>query len=529
MNCIALLVCCIAVNVVAVKGFQVLTQLMEDAKSSPEGVDIFLTFTSISPARLEASPWPNNVYLGLQDFATSPSQSAISLSLPSSVSGSRRRHVMETLKLHAERTQGPMATALRSMGYEVEQYWINNSIFIKKAPLHLLSTIVQLATEADPIADNLVAMSPNRVVARVPRSQTAIKSHLVRQHSPKAGSGEGSLFNLRQIHAETAWAKTRGEGVVVANIDTGVDFLHPQIRNKYRGLQADLKSFSHDYNWFDPDAASLSVVPFPHDVHGHGTHTMGTIVGEAIGVAPGAKWIAARGCDSEQCKERELLASAQWVMCPTDLNGENARCDLGADVINNSWGGGITDEASLTWFSAAANAWKAAGMISIFAQGNSGPDCGTAGTPGDLANVIAVGAVDEHGSLSFFSSRGPASSHEGHLAMKPDLVAPGQAIVSCKRGATGELVAMSGTSMAAPHVAGAAALYLSYTRSHQGLLNDKDEFDAFKDALLKSVSQSALITPSMGQPICGGLSWHQFPNYHYGHGLLDLASLLERE
>lgn len=493
--------------------FQILANILEVAKESPSGVDTFINFPPLSSS---SGAFGHGAYIGLQEF--SPHQHENNVMIMER--GRRRQLVMRKLLEHAKTTQGPLVDSLKGMGYQVEQYWINNSVLVKDAPLHLLSLLIQLASKGDPIAADIVSISPNRVIARIPsqplHSEDVSHSHLLANlRINSLGELKGLLPSLQMIKADKAWMKTRGEGVVVANIDTGVDFLHPQIKNKYRGFDATLKTTSHEYNWYEPDA----VVPFPHDVHGHGTHTLGTIVGENIGVAPGAKWIAARGCGVEQCKERELLAAAQWVMCPTDSKGENPRCDLGADVINNSWGGGVTDEASLTWFSAASQAWTEAGMIPIFAMGNSGPGCGTAGTPGDLTNVIGVGAIDEKGSLTFFSSRGPGSDHNGHAVMKPDLVAPGQAIISCKRGATGELIAMSGTSMASPHVAGAAALFLS--------IRPDLTFTEFRDFLLQSANQDDLIHPAMGEISCGGILWNKFPNYHYGHGLLDLERSIQ--
>jgi subtilisin family serine protease len=179
--------------------------------------------------------------------------------------------------------------------------------------------------------------------------------------------------------------------------------------------------------------------------------------------------------------------------------------------VNNSWGGEITDDASMTWFSSAVKAWLAGGIFPIFAQGNSGPACGTVGTPGDLEDVIGVGAVDQFGSLTVFSSRGPGGSRLGHAQFKPDYVAPGQAIVSCKPG--GELIAMSGTSMAAPHVAGIAALLLS--------MKGDLKFDELRTLITKTINTSALKEPQMGQQACYGKRWDHFPNYHYGFGLVD--------
>ncbi|MFD2352602.1 S8 family serine peptidase [Nonomuraea ferruginea] len=135
-------------------------------------------------------------------------------------------------------------------------------------------------------------------------------------------------WNIDRVNAPRVWEElgNRGEGIVVANIDTGVQFDHPDLRDAYRGRNPD-GTVTHDYNWFDPAGVCPTAVPC--DNNGHGTHTMGTMVGaNGIGMAPGARWIAAKGCEVNTCTDASLLASGQWVLAPTDANGENPRPDL---------------------------------------------------------------------------------------------------------------------------------------------------------------------------------------------------------
>src|SRR5690606_22316927 len=129
--------------------------------------------------------------------------------------------------------------------------------------------------------------------------------------------------------------KTRGEGIVVANIDSGVQFDHPALVESYRGNNGD-GTFTHDYNWFD--ATGTSEQPFEAATNSHGTHTMGTMAGDGgegnrIGVAPGVTWIAANGC--AVCSEAHLAASAQWMLAPTDLAGLNPDPARRPHIINN--------------------------------------------------------------------------------------------------------------------------------------------------------------------------------------------------
>lgn len=151
-----------------------------------------------------------------------------------------------------------------------------------------------------------------------------------------------------------------GQGIVVANLGTGVQFDHPALVNQYRGNHGD--SFDHNYNWYDPAKVCGNPSTEPCDNYGHGTHTMGTMVddgtGNRIGVAPGARWIAAKGCEYNSCSSTSLLAAGQWLLAPTDLNGQNPRPDLRPNIVNNSWGGPGQDP----FFQDIVTSWVASGI-----------------------------------------------------------------------------------------------------------------------------------------------------------------------
>ncbi|MFE4421029.1 S8 family serine peptidase [Streptomyces sp. NPDC056817] len=246
--------------------------------------------------------------------------------------------------------------------------------------------------------------------------------------------------------------------MVIGSIDSGAQYDHPALRDSYRGTRAD-GTYDHNYNWFDPSGVCGTPSLAPCDNAGHGTHTIGTMTGglagsARIGVAPGAKWISAKGCEGRTCSEAALLASAQWMLAPTDLSGHNPRPELRPDIINNSWGNdnGIAVE---DWYQDSVKAWIAAGIFPVFANGNAGPACNTAGSPGDYAISYAVGAFDSKGVIASFSSRGQGENG----AIKPDIAAPGVSIRSAIPG--NSYAYMNGTSMAAPHTAGAVALLWS--------------------------------------------------------------------
>jgi subtilisin family serine protease len=295
-------------------------------------------------------------------------------------------------------------------------------------------------------------------------------------------------WGVSKIRADQVWSEfdIRGHGIVVANIDTGVLHTHSALVNQYRGTATG----SHNYNWYDPRGAST-----PFDNHGHGTHTMGTMVGSdggsnQIGVAPAAQWIAAKGCYSSSCTDTDLLASAEWVLAPYPYGGSPSDGDpnMRPHVVNNSWGGGGGD----LWYQASVNAWRAAGIFPSFSAGNSGPGSGTVGSPGDYAVSFASGATDSSDIIAYFSSRGPSSLTN---ETKPDVSAPGVSVRSAYN--DGGYTSMSGTSMASPHTAGCVALILS----------------AAPDLDLVSV-EGLLTSTSVDLGTSG-------PDYTYGYGRID--------
>ncbi|MBO1911821.1 S8 family serine peptidase, partial [Microvirga sp. 3-52] len=145
-------------------------------------------------------------------------------------------------------------------------------------------------------------------------------------------------WNIERVKAPEVWdMDIDGTGVVVASIDTGVEWDHPALKEKYRGYNTETNEVNHDFNWFDATANQNT----PYDDNGHGTHTVGTMVGSEpdgtnqIGVAPGAKWIAVRAFTKDGGTDEDLLAAADWILAPTDAEG-NTRVDLAPDIVNNS-------------------------------------------------------------------------------------------------------------------------------------------------------------------------------------------------
>jgi subtilisin family serine protease len=346
----------------------------------------------------------------------------------------------------ATSSQASLTGYLKSKNITYTSYWIANALTVT-GDKALVNTI---AGRSD-----VSGIAP---VKRVPLVEPVLKTDA--DVAPKAVE-----WGLTNIEAPRVWNElgVRGEGIVVANIDTGVQFDHPALVGKYRGNTGN-GTFDHNYNWSDPTGVCGQPSVQPCDNQGHGTHTMGTMVGDdgagnQTGVAPGAKWIAAKGCAIADCPEDSLLAAGQWVIAPTNLAGANPRPDLHPDIVNNSWGGGGNDP----WYRATVQAWVAAGIMPVFANGNAGPSCQTAGSPGDLPETYAVGAYDISNNIASFSSRG-ASLFDS--AIKPNVAAPG---VNVRSAAPGNgYASMSGTSMATPHVAGTVALIWSASAQTRG-------------------------------------------------------------
>lgn len=242
--------------------------------------------------------------------------------------------------------------------------------------------------------------------------------------------------SVPQIGAPAAWAAGYdGAGVTVAVVDSGVDAGHPDLAGRVVAAEN-----------FTDDADTL-------DRHGHGTHVAATIAstgaapGGHRGVAPGAAVLSAKACDqSGSCPDSAILAGMQWAV------------DRGAKVVNLSLGGPDTPEQDP--LEAAIERLTAEhGTLFVVAAGNEGGD-ETVSSPGSADAALTVGAVDRSDTLAEFSSRGP---RVGDAAVKPDITAPGVDIsAALSRDAGGPPdqthIALSGTSMATPHVAGAAAI-----------------------------------------------------------------------
>lgn len=342
----------------------------------------------------------------------------------------RGRAVVDALRDVADRTQPPVRAMLAQeqaagAARRLTPFWVFNGLAVE-------------ATE--PAVRRLAARNDVREV----RLDATIRPPVPRPTSISPSSAQPA-WNIEVIRAPEAWALGAGytgAGIVIGSFDTGVDGLHPDLALRYRG--------DHAISWFDPYHQHAT----PFDGIGHGTHTVGTMLGGdlsgySIGVAPGARWIAAKAWNNNgEGTESAFHEIFQWFLAP---GGDPANAP---HIVNNSWG--MDSTLCITEFRADVQAFRAAGIVPIFASGNSGPDPGTVLSPGAYAESFTVGATDYFDDIAFFSSQGP-SSCDG--IMKPNISAPGVVILSTFPG--GDYAYLDGTSMATPHVSGAAAVLLS--------------------------------------------------------------------
>ncbi|WP_328580543.1 S8 family serine peptidase [Streptomyces sp. NBC_00370] len=407
----------------------------------------------------------------------------------------KAKSVYSELRAHARTSQKSISSFLDGEKVGHTDYWIANALEVTGGQ----DLIDKLAERPD------VASVVRAQTYKLDDIQTADAKITASRTDSSADTADSPEWGVADIKADQVWDKygARGEGIVIASVDSGVQYDHPDLVAQYRGNNGD-GTFTHDYNFYDPSGTCPSDGT-PCDNNGHGTHTMGTMVGKnGIGVAPDATWIAAKGCQADRCSDDNLLAAGQWILAPTDHNGQNPRPNLAPNIVNNSWGGDDT-----TFYQDIVEAWNAAGIFEAFAAGNDGDGttCSTSHAPGSQKTSYGVGAYDSAGKIASFSGFGP-SLVDG--SMKPNISAPGVAVESTWPGSSYNTE--SGTSMATPHVAGAVALLWSAAPS---LIGDIDATRALLDEGAINVDDTH----------CGGTA---DVNNVWGEGKLDILASVDK-
>ncbi len=376
---------------------------------------------------------------------------------------------------------------------DYQPFWIVNafSARINKEALEVLSAL--------PIISSIM---PDRKHSRIElsgipsiESKEALAS--TSEHMPYI---ERRPWNLTLINAPQAWQKNFfGDEIVVAIMDTGVDLEHSLLIDSYRGYTP---GHNHESSWYDATGDLTEEKEGPIDLHGHGTHMAGIIMGGSpenpFGVAPSAKWMAVNIFSDGYTWDSHIIQAYQWLLAPGG-NPEHA-----PHIVNCSWASRPEYKSDYLQWEILYNLEKA-GVFVVFAAGNNaqaGP-----GSPASYPHAFSVGALNENFQISDFSSRGPVNWQEMTFS-KPELVAPGTNIKSTWVG--GGFSALDGTSTAAAHVAGAAAL----------LLESRPEASPSE---LRNILQETS-------------RWHipweeegKRPNNTYGYGFLDVHAAVTKE
>jgi serine protease AprX len=415
----------------------------------------------------------------------------------------KARFVYQTLSEKAQRTQRPILQWLRDRNIEHQSFYIVNAILVKGTRQ---------------IADTLAARPDVARVEGNPRIQNDLpQPEAVDQAPPQSERPATIEPGIQYTHAPDVWnLGFTGEGIVVAGADTGIRWTHDALKPHYRGW--DGQNADHDYNWHDSIHDSVgnpcgNDSPEPCDDNSHGTHTVGTMVGDdgagnQVGMAPGAKFIGCRNMDAGTGTPARYIECMQWFLAPTRIGGGDPDPTKAPDITNNSWHCPPEEGCSFDSLQAAVEAQFAAGIMMCSAAQNAGPGCSTVeNPPGIYEATYSVGALNTGtDTIAGFSSRGPVTT-DGSGRIKPDIAAPGtntrSAVNTCDSCYSGNF---SGTSMATPHIAGAMALLWNAIPSL------RHQLTASRDALNNSAVH-------ISDTQCGDAGP---PNNVYGWGRVDI-------
>jgi serine protease AprX len=427
--------------------------------------------------------------------------------------------VFEQLQTAAARQQAAVQAYLTTEKIAFRAYWLVNTVFIPKASADLIQTLAQRA--------DVVSLENN---PRAKLSYFEDKAN-VNPISSRENDPENVVvvaWGVKKIKADSVWAMGyKGNGVVIGGQDTGFDWLHPALKQKYKGWNG--TTANHNYAWHDAIHADTSRrgnpcgydTKKPCDDNAHGTHTMGSMIGNAgdtllLGVAPDARWIAARNMDRGNGTLESYVECFQWFVAPTDTNNLNPNPTKAPHVINNSWycsEGEGCNASNFIIMERAVNACKSAGIVVVVSNGNSGPNCfTTTGPPAFFQNSFSVGATGQTDTIAGFSSRGSVTS-DNSGRRKPDVSAPGVGVLSSVP--NGGYASYSGTSMAGPHVAGAVALLIS---ANPLLAGQVDTLEGMLERTAKRMT-----TPQN----CGAILGTTVPNNTYGWGRIDVLEAVK--
>jgi len=419
----------------------------------------------------------------------------------------KSRFVYQTLLDKAQTTQGAILQWLRERHIENQSFYIVNAILVKGDRQ---------------LAEALAARSDVARVTGNPHIHNDLPERGPIEESPLRPSAPATVEpGITYTHAPDVWALGfRGETIVIAGADTGIRWTHNALKPHYRGW--DGANANHNQNWHDSIHDSVgnpcgNDSPEPCDDFFHGSHTIGTAIGDdggtnQIGMAPGAKWIGCRNMDQGDGTPARYIECMEFFLAPYPLGCTPNEGDptKAPDITTNSWGCPASEGCIVgDELQAAVEAQEAAGIQMVVAAGNSGSSCSTVSDPPSFyAASYTVGALNTGtDTIAGFSSRGPVT-RDGSNRTKPDITAPGTNTRSCDNTCDTCYTTASGTSMATPHIAGAMALLWSAIPSLQ------HQIQASRDALNSTTVQ-------IMDAQCGPATP---PNNVYGWGRVNIAT-----
>ena len=453
--------------------------------------------------------------------------------------------VFNTLKQHAELSQREIIAVLKNENVTYQSFFVVNALRIQ-ANSNLLERLAK-RTDVEKITSNTPIFFGG--------------AHSSSSTHQSASERNNIEWGVAKIQADSVWAMGfRGQGVTVGGEDTGYAWEVAPIKKKYRGYNAADSSVNHNYNWHDAihaidphyiqqvvrydtlmsqsgmldslvvrdtlyvasqNPCGLSILA-PCDDNNHGTHTMGTMVGDdgegnQIGIAPEARWVGCRNMERGWGMPSTYIEAFEWFIAPTDLNGANPNPSKSPHAINNSWGCPADEGCNPSNYSVMAQVVtnvKAAGIVPVVSAGNSGSNCNSINNPAAIfENSFSVGATDINDTIAGFSSRGPVTV-DGSGRLKPNVTAPGVGVRSVIK--DGSFATWNGTSMAGPHVVGAVALMISANPSLAGQV-----------AIIERILQETA-TPLTTTQECGGIAGSQIPNPVYGFGRINALAAVKK-
>lgn len=410
----------------------------------------------------------------------------------------RSHFVFNELVRNAVTSQHSVISWLKKNKIAFKAYYIENVIFIKTANLSTLNQIAKMQYVERVTHNAQSALVLPKVVDPL------------QWGAPSVNSMPG---HISRIGADRVWNElgVKGKGIVIGGHDTGYFWQHNAIRRQYRGFKNG--SADHNYNWHDSFDSTLE----PFDDGDHGTHTMGTILGDdggvnKIGIAPEAQWIGCRNMKGGYGTVASYLECFEFFLAPYPLGGDSrkdGRPDLAPNIVNNSWACTQKEGCRGDELLKSVQNLKAAGIMNIVAAGNEGPNCSTISEPPAhyAGDVVSVGAYNRYmNEAASFSSRGPSLFNN---LISPTLTAYGDIIRSSVSKSPDAYDDKAGTSMASPQVAGVVALIWSARPELIG------EIDRTIEILKKSAQ------PLTSRETCGGVSGTKIPNNTFGYGMVD--------